>query len=121
MDPADLLLGVEEVHGSGLLGGGGQQADRGAAQRRSLDVLTACDQQHRVPFYWVLEERKRSRDGRREECEWTLEQRLSRQGVRVGNQKKWSTARTNPRVYVQYISLKAPWKASRGPFDKITR
>lgn len=64
MDPADLLLGVEEVHGSGLLGGGGQQADRSATQRRGLDVLTVGDQQHRVPFYWVLEERKRSRDGR---------------------------------------------------------
>lgn len=46
MDPADCLLGVEEVHGRGLFGAGGQQTvDCGAAKRGGLDVLGVGDQQ----------------------------------------------------------------------------
>lgn len=53
MDPADSLLSVEEVHGRGLLGAGGQQAvDCGAAQRSGLDVLGVSDQQDGQPVYW---------------------------------------------------------------------
>lgn len=53
VDPADRLLGVEEVHGRGLLGGGGQQAvDGGAAQGGGLDVLGVGDQQDGQAFHW---------------------------------------------------------------------
>lgn len=46
VDPADRLLGVEEIHGRGLLCGCGQQAvDGGAAQGGGLDVLGVGDQQ----------------------------------------------------------------------------
>lgn len=46
VDPADHLLGVEEIHGRGLLCGCGQQAvDGGAAQGGGLDVLGVGDQQ----------------------------------------------------------------------------
>lgn len=45
MDPADSFLGIEEVHGRGLLGAGGQQAvDCGATQGRGLDILRVGDQ-----------------------------------------------------------------------------
>lgn len=53
VDPADRLLGIEEVHGGGLFGGGGQQAvDGGAAQGRGLDVLGVGDQQDRQAVHW---------------------------------------------------------------------
>lgn len=53
VDPADTLLGVDEVHGCGLFGAGGQQAvDRGAAQGGGLDVLGVGNQQDRQPVYW---------------------------------------------------------------------
>ncbi|TNN81332.1 hypothetical protein EYF80_008388 [Liparis tanakae] len=53
MDPADSLLVVEEVHGCGLFGAGGQQAvHRGAAQGGGLDVLGVGDQQDRQTVYW---------------------------------------------------------------------
>lgn len=53
VDPADSLLGVEEVHGCGLFGAGGQQAvDSGAAQGGGLDVLGVGDQQDRQTVYW---------------------------------------------------------------------
>lgn len=46
VDPADGLLGVDEIHGRGLFGAGGQQAvDSGAAQGGGLDVLGVGDQQ----------------------------------------------------------------------------
>ena len=48
VDPADGLLGVQEVHGRGLFGASGQQAvDRAAAQGGGLDVLGVGDQQDR--------------------------------------------------------------------------
>lgn len=53
VDPADRLLDIEEVHGGGLFGGGGQQAvDSGAAQGRGLDVLGVGDQQDRQAVHW---------------------------------------------------------------------
>lgn len=53
VDPAHRLLGIEEVHGGGLFGGGGQQAvDGGAAQGRGLDVLGVGDQQDRQAVHW---------------------------------------------------------------------
>lgn len=53
MDPADSLLGIEEVHGCGLFGAGGQQAvDTGAAQGGGLDVLGVGDQQDGQAVYW---------------------------------------------------------------------
>lgn len=52
MDPADSLLGVEEVHCCGLFGAGGQQAvDCGATQGGGLDVLGVGDQQDRQAVY----------------------------------------------------------------------
>lgn len=48
VDPANSLLGIEEVHGCGLFGAGGQQAvDSGATQGGGLDVLGVGDQQDR--------------------------------------------------------------------------
>lgn len=53
VDPADRLLGIEKVHGCGLLGGGGQEAvDGGAAQGRDLDVLGVGDQQDGQAVHW---------------------------------------------------------------------
>lgn len=53
MDPADGLFGVQEVHGRGLFGAGGQQAvDRAAAQGGGLDVLGVGDQQDRQTVDW---------------------------------------------------------------------
>lgn len=53
VDPADRLLGVEEVHGRGLLRGRGQQAvDGGAAQGGGLDVLGVGDQQDGQAVHW---------------------------------------------------------------------
>lgn len=53
VDPADRLLGVEEIHGRGLLGGCGQQAvDGGAAQGGGLDVLGVGDQQDGQAVHW---------------------------------------------------------------------
>lgn len=53
MDPADSLLNIEEVHGCGLFGAGGQQAvDCSAAKGRDLDVLGVGDQQDRQAVYW---------------------------------------------------------------------
>lgn len=52
MDPADSLLGIEEVHGCGLFGAGGKQAvDSGATQGGGLDVLGVGDQQDRQTVY----------------------------------------------------------------------
>lgn len=52
VDPAHSFLGVQEVHGRGLLGAGGQQAvDGGAAQGRGLDVLGVGDQQDGQALY----------------------------------------------------------------------
>lgn len=54
VDPAHRLLSVQEVHGGGLLGAGGQQAvDRGAAQKRGLDVLGVGYEEDRGPVHWV--------------------------------------------------------------------
>lgn len=53
MDPADRFLGVNEVHGCGLFGTGGQKTvDCAAAQGGSLDVLGVGDQQDRKAIYW---------------------------------------------------------------------
>lgn len=53
VDPADPLLGVEKVHGRGLLCGCGQQAvDGGAAQGGGLDVLGVGDQQDGQAVHW---------------------------------------------------------------------
>lgn len=52
MDPAHGLLGVDEIHGSCLLG-----VDRdgvGSAQRGGLDVLGVGNQEVRMPIYRVL-------------------------------------------------------------------
>lgn len=46
VDPADRLLGVDEVHGHGLLGGDGRQPGAGAGQRRTADVVEVGDEQH---------------------------------------------------------------------------
>lgn len=53
VDPADGLLGIEEVHRRRLFGAGGQQAvDRGAAQRCGLDVLRVGNQQNGQTVHW---------------------------------------------------------------------
>lgn len=53
VDPADRLLGVEEIHGCGLLRGCGQQAvDGGATQGGGLDVLGVGDQQDGQAVHW---------------------------------------------------------------------
>ena len=53
VDPADGLLGIEEIHGGGLFGAGGQQAvECGATQRGGLDVLGVGNQQDRQTIYW---------------------------------------------------------------------
>lgn len=55
VDPADGLLSIQEVHGCGLFGAGGQQAvDSGATQGGGLDVLGVGDQQdgQTVDWHW---------------------------------------------------------------------
>lgn len=44
--PADGLVGVDEVHGHGLLGGDSVEPGRGAAQRGAADVVEVGDEQH---------------------------------------------------------------------------
>lgn len=51
VDPADSLLGIEEVHGRGLFGAGGQQAVE-IAQVDGLDVLGVGDQQDGQAVHW---------------------------------------------------------------------
>ena len=53
VDPADRLLGVDKVHGHGLLGGDGGQAGGGAAERGAADVVEVGDQQHRQSIHRV--------------------------------------------------------------------
>lgn len=53
MNPADSFLGINEVHGRGLFGAGGQQAvDRGATQGGGLDILGIGDQQNGQAVHW---------------------------------------------------------------------
>lgn len=53
MDPADSLLGIEEIHGRGLFGASRQQAvDCGPTKGSDLDVLGVGDQQDRQAVYW---------------------------------------------------------------------
>lgn len=49
--PADSLLGVDEVHSHGLLGGDGGQPGSGAAQGGAADVMKVSNQQHRQTIY----------------------------------------------------------------------
>ena len=49
--PAYGLLGVDEVHGHGLLGADGGQPGRGAAQGGAADVMEVSDQQHRQAIH----------------------------------------------------------------------
>lgn len=44
--PADGLLGVDEIHGHGLLGGDGGQPGRRVAQGGGADVVEVRDEQH---------------------------------------------------------------------------
>lgn len=49
--PADGLLGINEVHSHGLLGGDGGQPGSGAAQGGAADVMEVSNQQHRQTIH----------------------------------------------------------------------
>lgn len=51
--PADCLLGIDEVHSHGLLGGDGGQPGSGAAQGGAADVMKVSDQQHGQTVHWL--------------------------------------------------------------------
>lgn len=94
MDPADRLLGVEEIHGCGLLGARGQQAvDCGATQGGGLDVLGVGDQQDRQTVYWYWKydtiDRTNSKQEKQEQNTSTVSGSDSVLLVSVGTHHSW--------------------------------